>query len=196
MKRGWKRSLGRRYRGLRASRGFRGLQLTHRVRRLEQTILARYHKAFHRVSRAIAARRPTLRLASRALPRPRHGAAGLQAPPVRIAVVGMLTAAMIVAILGITHVSRRQQVIRLGYELSRAIEDLSRKQEENRRLRLEKATLTNPDRIRRLARSLGMDQPGPHQIRVITDPGDHEPGDHEPDGPLAIGSPHAPPEPR
>lgn len=95
----------------------------------------------------------------------------LHAPPVRIAVVGMLVAAMIVAILGIAHVARRQQVIRLGYQLSRSIEDLSRKQEENRRLRLEKATLTNPDRIRRLAESLGMNQPGPDQIRVLLDPG-------------------------
>ncbi len=91
------------------------------------------------------------------------------APPVRIAVAGMLIAATVVAILGIAHVARRQQVIRLGYELSKATEDLSRKQEENRRLRLEKATLTDPDRIRGLAESLGMTQPGPEQIRVLHD---------------------------
>ncbi|MCG8418982.1 MAG: cell division protein FtsL [Proteobacteria bacterium] len=91
----------------------------------------------------------------------------MNAPPVRIAVVGMIIAALIAVLLGAAHVARRQQVIWLGYELSRAIEDLAQKQEENRRLRLEKATLTNPERIKRLAASLGMTQPGPAQIRVI-----------------------------
>ena len=92
------------------------------------------------------------------------------APPVRIAVAGMIIAAMVASVLGIAHVARRQQVIGLGYELSRATEELSRQQEENRRLRLEKATLTNPERIRVLAQSLGMTQPGPDQIRVLRVP--------------------------
>ncbi|MEM9493617.1 MAG: cell division protein FtsL [Myxococcota bacterium] len=92
----------------------------------------------------------------------------MTAPSVRIAVTGMVIAAIIVAILGMAHVERRQQVIRLGYQLSKAIEELSQQQEENRRLRLEKATLTNPERIGRLAESLGMTQPGPDQIRIIS----------------------------
>ncbi len=91
----------------------------------------------------------------------------MKAPPVRIAVIGMAVFALVLLTLGIAHVARRQQVIRLGYELSKATEELSRREEENRRLRLEKATLTNPDRIRRLAESLGMTQPGPAQIRVV-----------------------------
>ncbi len=91
----------------------------------------------------------------------------MKVAPVRIAVVGMAIAAAIVMILGIAHVNRRQQVIHIGYELSRATEELTRLQDNNRRLRLEKSALTNPERIRRLAESLGMSQPGSSQIRVI-----------------------------
>lgn len=91
----------------------------------------------------------------------------MRAPRVRIAVVAMIIFSLVVMGLGIAHVNRRQEVIRLGYELSKATDELTRQQEENRRLRLEKSALTNPERIRRLARSLGMSQPGPAQIRVI-----------------------------
>ncbi len=82
--------------------------------------------------------------------------------------MGMVICAVVLMTLGIAHVARRQQVIRLGYELSKVIEELSRQEEENRRLRLEKSTLTNPERIRWLAESLGMTQPGPAQIRIVT----------------------------
>ena len=91
----------------------------------------------------------------------------MKAPPVRIAVVAMAIFGILVMGLGIAHVNRRQEVVRLGYELSRAIDELSKAQEENRRLRLEKSALTNPERIRRLATALGMGPPGPEQIRVI-----------------------------
>jgi cell division protein FtsL len=93
----------------------------------------------------------------------------MSAPPVKIAVVGLAIAAGLVMMLGIAHVNRRQEVIHLGYELSTATEELTRLQEENRRLRLEKAALTNPERIRRLAESLGMSHPGSTQIRVVRD---------------------------
>jgi cell division protein FtsL len=91
----------------------------------------------------------------------------MKAPTVKVAVGGMVVFAMAAAIIGIAHVARRQQVIQLGYQLSRATEALEREQEENRRLRLEKSILTNPARIEQLAESLGMTQPGPDQIRVI-----------------------------
>lgn len=91
----------------------------------------------------------------------------MTAPPVRIAVAGMVIFATVAALLGTAHVARRQEVIQLGYQLSRATEALGREQEENRRLRLEKSILTNPARIQRLAESLGMQQPGPDQLRVI-----------------------------
>lgn len=94
----------------------------------------------------------------------------MKAPRVRIAVAAMAIFAMLVMGLGIAHVNRRQEVIRLGYLLSKASDELTRRQEENRRLRLEKSALTNPERIRRVAESLGMSQPGPAQIRIIAAP--------------------------
>jgi cell division protein FtsL len=65
------------------------------------------------------------------------------------------------------HVSRRRDVVRLGYELSAATAQLRHAQEENRRLRLEKSVLTQPDRIEGLAAGLGMIRPGPEQIRAV-----------------------------
>ena len=91
----------------------------------------------------------------------------MKAPPVRIAVVAMALIAALVMLLGIAHVNRRQEIVRTGYDLSRATEELARLQEENRRLRLEKSALTNPERVRRLAQALGMSRPGPTQIRVV-----------------------------
>ncbi len=90
--------------------------------------------------------------------------------PVKIAVVGMTLFATVIVLLGIAHVARRQEVIQLGYDLSKATEALTEEQEENRRLRLEKSILTNPERIRRLAAQLGMTPPGPEQIRVVRVP--------------------------
>lgn len=98
----------------------------------------------------------------------------MNAPRVRIAVVAMAIFGILVMGLGIAHINRRQEVIRLGYLLSQATDRLARMQEENRRLRLEKSALTNPERIRRLAGSLGMSQPGPSQIRVIRIPDEPE----------------------
>lgn len=91
----------------------------------------------------------------------------MTAPPVKVAVIGMAALALVAVLLGVAHVARHQQVIQLGYRLARATQKLADNQEENRRLRLEKSILTNPERIRRLAESLGMSQPGPEQIRVI-----------------------------
>lgn len=91
----------------------------------------------------------------------------MSAPPVKIAVAGMAVLALVAMLLGVAHVARRQEVVQLGYQLARATQELADNQEENRRLRLEKSILTNPARIRRLAASLGLTQPGPEQIRVI-----------------------------
>jgi cell division protein FtsL len=91
----------------------------------------------------------------------------VSAPPVKIAVTGMVVFALAAGLVGIAHVGRRQQVIQLGYQLSQVTEALEREQEENRRLRLESSILTNPARIEHLAESLGMTRPGPDQIRVL-----------------------------
>lgn len=85
-------------------------------------------------------------------------------------VTGLFILASLLCGLGIQHVSHRRERVRLGYELSSASAELRRVSEENRRLRLEKSVLTDPDRIERLAASLGMVRPSTDQIRVVEVP--------------------------
>jgi cell division protein FtsL len=87
------------------------------------------------------------------------------------AVVGLLILCGLLTGLGIRHVSDRRERVRLGYELSAASAELRRVSEENRRLRLEKSVLTDPDRIERLAANLGMVRPTTDQIRVVVEKG-------------------------
>jgi cell division protein FtsL len=82
-------------------------------------------------------------------------------------VVGLMILAGLLTGLGIRQVSDRRERMRLGYELSAASAELRRVSEENRRLRLEKSVLTDPDRIERLAANLGMVRPTTDQIRVV-----------------------------
>jgi cell division protein FtsL len=73
----------------------------------------------------------------------------------------------IVVSIALFHVWRRHHLIRVGYELSDASEELRATQEDNRRLKLERSVLTNPDRIERLATAMGMRRPEPTQIRIV-----------------------------
>jgi cell division protein FtsL len=82
-------------------------------------------------------------------------------------VAGLLILAGLLTGLGVRHVADRRERVRLGYELSAASAELRRVSEENRRLRLEKSVLTDPDRIERLAANLGMVRPTTDQIRVV-----------------------------
>lgn len=84
----------------------------------------------------------------------------------RVAVL-MAGITALLLLFGIRHVTHRREVVRLGYQLSAATAELRRMQEDNRRLRLEKSVLTNPDRIERLAEGLGLVKPEPDQIRII-----------------------------
>lgn len=86
-------------------------------------------------------------------------------------VVGLMILAGLLTGLGIRQVSDRRERVRLGYELSAASAELRRVSEENRRLRLEKSVLTDPDRIERLAANLGMVRPTTDQIRVVAKKG-------------------------
>src|SRR5262245_15181812 len=88
------------------------------------------------------------------------------APPARVAVACGLIAAALVLAVGIFHVSRQKQILALGYRLAAARHELRLLREDNRRLRVEQSVLTSPDRIERLASSLGMLRPTPEQIRV------------------------------
>lgn len=79
----------------------------------------------------------------------------------------MVIVAVVFGAIALAHVNRRQAVIRLGYDLGTATDQLRTQRETNRQLSLEKATLTRPERVRAMAQGMGMIQPAPSQVRVI-----------------------------
>ena len=79
----------------------------------------------------------------------------------------MTLVAALVMTLAVVRITRRHQVIELGYDLSRTAEALRSARELNRRLALERATLTAPARIEALASQLGMVPAAPDQLRVV-----------------------------
>jgi cell division protein FtsL len=89
------------------------------------------------------------------------------AQSVRPVVVAMVIAASLITAVGVVRVSRQHEVLQLGLSLSREAEHVRRLEEVRRRLELEHATLTAPERIRRLATELGMTQVAPDKIRII-----------------------------
>ncbi|HEY0195602.1 MAG TPA: cell division protein FtsL [Kofleriaceae bacterium] len=91
------------------------------------------------------------------------------APSVRSLAVTLIIAAALLTAIGVIRVTRQHEVLRRGFELSRASELVSRLHETERQLELERATLAAPDRIRRLAVQLGMTPVSPDRIRVIHD---------------------------
>jgi cell division protein FtsL len=91
------------------------------------------------------------------------------AASVRSVVIAMIIVAVTLTGVGVVRVSRQHEVLRLGYQLAKRSDDVKSLKEARRRLELERATLTAPDRIRRLATELGMTPVAPDRIRVITD---------------------------
>lgn len=89
------------------------------------------------------------------------------ATPVRSIVIALVIAACVLTSLGIVRVMRQHDVLRLGYQLSRETQVLQHQREVQRRLETELATLTAPDRIRRLATQLGMTTVAPDKIRIV-----------------------------
>ena len=89
------------------------------------------------------------------------------AAPVATVVVAMIALACALTAVGVIRVTRQHEVLRLGYQLSHGSEDVHKLREARRRLELERATLTAPDRIRRLATELGMTSVAPDRIRII-----------------------------
>jgi len=86
----------------------------------------------------------------------------------RPVIVAMIMTAVALTSVGVIRVSRQHEVLRLGYQLSKHSDQVKRLEEVRRRLDLERATLTAPDRIRRLAGELGMTSVAPDRIRIIT----------------------------
>ena len=89
------------------------------------------------------------------------------APSVRLVVVAFVLAAALLTAIGVIRVTHQHEVLRLGFELSRRSEQVSKLHENRRRLELELATLAAPERIRRLALQLGMTPVSPDRIRVL-----------------------------
>jgi cell division protein FtsL len=89
------------------------------------------------------------------------------APPVRSIVILMIAIACALTTLGVIRVSRQHEVLSLGYRLSHESDAVRQLREARRRLELEHATLTAPERIRRLATQLGMTPVAPDRIRII-----------------------------
>lgn len=92
------------------------------------------------------------------------------AAPVRSVVIAMILLAVALTTIGVIKVSTQHEVLRLGYQLDRDAQALNKQREIRRRLELERATLTAPDRIRRLALQLGMTPVAPDRIRIIDVP--------------------------
>ena len=90
-----------------------------------------------------------------------------EAPSVRAVVIALVIAAICLVTVGVIRVKRQHEVLSLGYELSKKAEEVRRLRETRRQLELEHATLSAPDRIRRLATQLGMTPVAPDKIRVI-----------------------------
>ena len=90
-----------------------------------------------------------------------------KAATMRVAIAYLLTVAVLIMGIGIIHVHRRHTAVKLGYDLTTAGDELRTVSEENRKLRLEKSTLTTPERIGHLAEILGMSQPTHEQVRVV-----------------------------
>jgi len=86
----------------------------------------------------------------------------------RPVIVAMIMTAVALTSVGVIRVSRQHEVLRLGYQLSKHSDQVKRLEEVRRQLDLERATLTAPDRIRRLAGELGMTSVAPDRIRIIT----------------------------
>jgi cell division protein FtsL len=96
------------------------------------------------------------------------------AASVRSIVIALVLIACALCALGLLRVAREHEVLQLGYQLSHDASHVLELRETRRRLEVELATLTGPERIRRLASQLGMVPVAPDRIRVIDAPRRHE----------------------
>jgi cell division protein FtsL len=95
---------------------------------------------------------------------------GGSAASVRSVVIAMVIVAVTLTTLGVIRVTRQHEVLRLGYQLDREASHVARLKELRRRLEVERATLTAPERVRRLATQLGMTTVPPDRIRILDVP--------------------------
>lgn len=85
--------------------------------------------------------------------------------PERRREVRLFTVAMtLLFMLGMTYVWQHFSSIELGYSIEAQKLQVEHLREENRQLRLTEAQLSDPDRIDKIARQLGLDMPQPGQV--------------------------------
>lgn len=110
---------------------------------------------------------------------PTSGRTPIAAPKVQGPALGALLRGLLPAVLffaalcglGILHVTGRVLVVDAGYRLSRLQGENRELERENHRLKLERATLTNPQRLEELARTrLEMGAPAPSAILSVPAP--------------------------
>lgn len=89
------------------------------------------------------------------------------AAPATPIVIAMIVVAFVLTAVAVVRVTRQHEVLRAGYQLTQRSELVHHLREAQRQLQLERATLTSPDRIRRLASSLGMTPVAPDRIRIV-----------------------------
>jgi cell division protein FtsL len=93
-----------------------------------------------------------------------------EAPSLRTIICVLVVLALVLTGVGVARVSHQHEVLSLGFELGRTADRISALSETRRELELERATLTAPDRIKKLASQLGMTTVAPERIRVVTIP--------------------------
>jgi cell division protein FtsL len=91
-----------------------------------------------------------------------------RAPKAHRGVVLLVIVFCSITALAVNRVNKRHDVMRVGYQLSKESQRLSQLREANRRLTVELAMLSAPERIRMLATQLGMLPVPPDQIRLVT----------------------------
>lgn len=86
---------------------------------------------------------------------------------VRGIVLVLIAIAALAMSIAVVRVTRQHEVLRLGLKLSKQSDHVRKLREAKRQLELEHATLTAPERIRRLALQLGMTSVAPDKIRIV-----------------------------
>ncbi len=90
-----------------------------------------------------------------------------EASSVRAVVIALVLFAVGLTAIGVIRVQRQQEVLRLGFQLSKQSEHVRKLRETRRQLELELGTLSSPERIARLAGQLGMAPVAPDRIRLV-----------------------------
>lgn len=89
------------------------------------------------------------------------------AASVKAVVIAMIVLAVLAVGFGVLRVTRTHEVLVIGYKLARESDHIRELRETRRRLELQRAVLSSPDRIRGLALKLGMTTVAPDKIRLV-----------------------------